>query len=99
MAQIQYDDVKATQKRLEQEGKKAKDLAAAIEKVRVQTDNERKAYCVEFRKSLKEYMSHKGLYTPGFTNIMNKYLEKLDALHQDYMHAINHMERVSISAL
>ena len=52
-----------------------------MDKVRLQTDAERKAYCVEFRKSLKEYISHKGCYTVGFSNIMNTYVERLDALN------------------
>lgn len=53
-------------------------------KVSKQLDEERKAYCVDFRQSLSAYLEIKGVHTVQFEKNIAKYIKDLDALNLIY---------------
>jgi hypothetical protein len=94
-----YDDPKQIDARFKQEGAKAKNLADSMNKLKKQLDEERKAYCQDFKQSLQSYLGFKDVHTPDFAKTIEKYIENLNKLNEVYNTTMNHIDRVAMNAL
>ena len=90
-----YDDPKQFDKRVVTETKKVKELLAAIDKGRSQLENERKAYCEDFKKFLIAYASEETIHSQTFATQIQNIVRRLDELNGHYLQAIKHITDVS----
>ncbi len=95
-----YEDPKTQfDKRVAIETKKVNELLNQVEKGRAQLEAERRAYCVEFKKTLVAYASDETIFTPTYLSTINSIVKKLDELDQHYLLAIRHMQDAAMPGL
>ena len=95
-----YDDMKKFDKRVATETKKAKDMAAAMQKAKQQLESERKAYCVDFKKQLMLYADKKNeVHAQRYQALIDDFCMKLEIIDKAYETAIIHIDSVASNAL
>ena len=95
-----YDDPKTQfDKRAANEIKKVKELLNAVDKAQKSLENERKAYCEDFKKHLVEYIKDQSLNPKTFITQIKGIVQRLEQLNEHYLTAIKHMTDVSMPAL
>ena len=96
--QLCHNDIKALEKRTAAEGAKVKDLAQGFEKVKKAIEGDKKAYCVDLKRAVDQYLENPNL-TPEFVKIMKEYSTGLDQLQKVYDESTKHIQDVSCNAL
>ena len=97
--QLCHNDIKALEKRVSTESQKAKDLAAGFEKVKKAMEAEKKAYCVDLKKSIDAYFLENPNLTPELKLILKDYSTGLDQLQKVYDESTKHIQDVACNAL
>lgn len=57
----------------------------------MELENERKAYCVDFKKHLVAYIAEESIHTRTYLTVIKAIIKNLEVLDSQYEAAINHI--------